>query len=107
MTPGFALAARWVIHTVGPLWSGGTHGESELLRSCYHSTLRLARDHDLRSLAFPSISTGAYGYPIDQAARIAVRSVRDGLHEPSSIESVVFVCFAADDLAVYEEVLAS
>jgi O-acetyl-ADP-ribose deacetylase (regulator of RNase III) len=76
ITPGFNLAARHVIHTVGPVWRGGSHGEAELLASCYRTALALALQHQVRSIAFPAISCGAYGYPLDQAAAIAVREVR-------------------------------
>jgi O-acetyl-ADP-ribose deacetylase (regulator of RNase III) len=76
ITPGFNLRARYVIHTVGPVWRGGTHGEPALLASCYRTALELARQHDLRTIAFPAISCGVYGYPLDQAAAIAVRETR-------------------------------
>jgi O-acetyl-ADP-ribose deacetylase len=105
LTPGFQLRARYVIHTVGPVWSGGTHGEPELLRRCYRRSLRLAVEQDVRSIAFPSISTGAYGYPIEQAAALAVAAVRQGVDEASSLELVRFVCFSAADLAVYRRLL--
>jgi O-acetyl-ADP-ribose deacetylase (regulator of RNase III) len=107
ITPGFRLVARHVIHTVGPVWSGGTRGEPALLRSCYERSLALAVEHGLRSLAFPSISTGAYRYPIDRAARIAVDSVRSHAGSTTTLTLVRFVCFSAGDLAVYEELLAS
>lgn len=106
ITRAYELPARWVIHAVGPVWSGGARGEAELLRGCYESSLALAKQNNVRSIAFPSISTGAFGYPIELAARIAVQTVRSALALPTSVETVYFVCFTANDLAVYEEVLA-
>jgi len=100
ITPGFRLPARHVIHTVGPVWQGGTRGEAELLVSCYRESLALARAQGLSTLAFPSISTGAYGYPLAQAAAIAVNTVRA---EASGLREVVFCCFSASDLVVYEQ----
>jgi O-acetyl-ADP-ribose deacetylase (regulator of RNase III) len=105
-TRGYRLAAKHVIHTVGPVWSGGTRGEPELLRNCYVNSLALAARHGLRSIAFPSISTGAYRYPIEEAARIAVETVRGELQKPTSLELVRFVCFSAGDLSVYRKLLA-
>jgi O-acetyl-ADP-ribose deacetylase (regulator of RNase III) len=106
ITRGYRLPARWVVHTVGPVWSGGGRREAELLRGCYVHALALARGHDLRSIAFPSISTGAYGYPIEQAARIAVETVREQLAaDPGPIELVRFVCFSPGDLEVYRRAL--
>jgi O-acetyl-ADP-ribose deacetylase (regulator of RNase III) len=106
LTRGYRLPARHVIHTVGPVYAGGQSGEPKLLASCYRSALALARDHGLRSLAFPAISTGVYGYPIEAATRVAVSAVREALAEPGPVELVRFVCFSARDLAVYEKVLA-
>ena len=105
ITSGHRLPARHVIHTVGPVWNGGKRGEPELLRSCYERTMELANEHGIRSIAFPSISTGAYRYPIDEAARIAVRAVRSCLDEPTTVELVRFVCFSDSDLAVYRATL--
>jgi O-acetyl-ADP-ribose deacetylase (regulator of RNase III) len=107
LTPGYRLRARYVIHTVGPVWSGGTQGEPELLRRCYLRSLRLAAERDIRSIAFPSISTGAYRYPIEQAAAIAVAAVREAAKHERSIELVRFVCFSAADLAVYQRLLGA
>lgn len=106
ITKGYRLPAKWVIHTVGPVWSGGKRREPALLRSCYERSLALAAQREIRSVAFPSISTGAYGYPIDQAARIAVGAVRAFLEKPTSLELVRFVCFSAGDLEVYRTLLA-
>ncbi len=93
LTRGYRLPARYVIHTVGPVWSGGTRREPELLRRCYVTSLELANAHGIASVAFPSISTGAYRFPIEQAARIAVETVRAVLQRPTSVELVRFVCF--------------
>lgn len=107
ITQGYRLKAKHVIHTVGPVWRGGERGEPELLRRCYFSSLALAAKHDLRSIAFPSISTGAYGYPIDDAGPLAVAAVREWLQVPSSVELVRFVCFSEQDLAVYRRALTA
>jgi len=105
ITQGYRLPARYVIHTVGPVWSGGKRREPELLRSCYVESLRLAAEHAVKSIAFPSISTGAYRYPIEQAAGIAVETVRAELQRPTSVELVRFVCFSRSDLEVYRNLL--
>jgi O-acetyl-ADP-ribose deacetylase len=105
LTPGFALPARCVIHTVGPVWHGGERGEAQLLASCYRNALRLAAEHQLRSIAFPSISTGIYGYPAEQAAGIAVATVREEVARLPRIERVLFCCFSAADLARYRDLL--
>ena len=107
ITRGYRLAARYVIHTVGPVWSGGGRGEPELLRGCHENALRLARGHGVASVAFPSISTGAYRYPIEQAASVAVEAVRRELREPGPVELVRFVCFSAGDLQVYRRLLGA
>jgi O-acetyl-ADP-ribose deacetylase (regulator of RNase III) len=106
LTRGYRLPARYVIHTVGPVWHGGRSGEPDLLASCYRRSLELAAKYGLASVAFPSISTGVYGYPIESAATVAVSSVRASLPSLPAIEDVVFCCFSAGDLAVYERVLA-
>ena len=92
-TKGHRLPAKWVIHTVGPVWHGGRRGEDELLANCYRNSLALAVDLGIKSIAFPSISTGAYGFPLERATEIAVSEVRDFLGRESSIEKVVFACF--------------
>lgn len=97
ITPGFQLPARYVIHTVGPVWHGGKSGEEALLRSCYDSSLRLAADYDLSSIAFPAISTGIYGYPFDRASLVAIDAVRSFLREAESIERVIFTLFSQHD----------
>ena len=105
LTKGYRLPARYIIHAVGPVWRGGSNGEPELLASCYRRSLELAAAHEIRSLAFPSISTGIYGYPIELAATVAVTTVRSSLREFAGIEEVIFCCFSANDLAIYEGVL--
>ena len=103
LTQGYRLPAKYVIHTVGPVWHGGAQGEAELLSSCYRRSLEVAAAHSIRSIAFPSVSTGVYGYPFEQAAAVAVDTVRAVLKETPSIEEVVFCCFSAGDLAVYKK----
>ena len=106
ITRGYRLPARHVIHAVGPVWRGGSAGEPELLASCYRRSLELAAERGVGSVAFPSISTGIYGYPVEPAARVAVAAVRATVPRLPAIEEVVFCCFSADDLRVYERVLA-
>jgi O-acetyl-ADP-ribose deacetylase (regulator of RNase III) len=102
MTRGYRLKARHVIHAVGPVWKGGHSGEAELLASAYRTSLLLAQEHGLASIAFPAISCGVYGYPLDQAARIALRTVSDFLKDSPHIERVYHVCFGASVLAAYQ-----
>jgi len=110
ITKGYNLPARWVIHTVGPVWRGGGGGEEALLASCYRRSLELAGHYAARTIAFPSISTGVYGYPIARAASVAVTTVREVLAEGAggvgAIERVVFCCFSKGDLSVYRGMLA-
>lgn len=101
ITPGFNLSARYVIHAVGPVWQGGSANEAELLASCYRASLDLAADYRLESLAFPCISTGIYGYPIQEATEIALRTVRQQVPRHSGIELIRFVCFSEGDFEVY------
>lgn len=105
ITPGFRLPARHVIHTVGPVWRGGAQGEPAQLASCYRRSIALAAAQGAATLAFPCIGTGVYGYPFEPAARVAVAAVRDALAGAASLREVIFCCFSADDLAVYESVL--
>ena len=105
ITPGFRLPATYVIHTVGPVWSGGDRGEDALLAGAYRSSLELARDHDAASVAFPAISTGAYGYPLEAATRIALAETLAFLEGHESPSSVTFVCFDEATRGVYESVL--
>lgn len=105
LTGGYRLPAKFIIHTVGPVWRGGQHGEPELLASCYRRSLQAAARKGVRSIAFPSISTGIYGYPIDQAARVAIATVAAMLPKVPTIETVIFCCFSEADFAVYEVAL--
>ncbi|MBV9832756.1 MAG: O-acetyl-ADP-ribose deacetylase [Alphaproteobacteria bacterium] len=102
ITKGYRLKARHVIHTVGPVWNGGDHGEAGLLASCYRNVLGLAEKHGLQSIAFPAISTGIYRYPAEEATRIAIETVRDG----PPIERVIFCCFGPPMHALYVRTLA-
>ncbi|HKR79121.1 MAG TPA: O-acetyl-ADP-ribose deacetylase [Nitrospira sp.] len=105
LTKGYRLAARHVIHTVGPVWHGGRQGEPMLLASCYRRCVELAREHGLTTMAFPAISAGIYGYPLDEAASIAVSTMRQCAAEPTGISEVIFCCFSHGDLRVYEALL--
>jgi len=105
LTKGYRLPAKFIVHTVGPVWRGGTHGEPELLASCYRNSLRVAADNGAHSIAFPCISTGVYGYPVELAARIAVETVRSSLPRLGSIREVIFCCFSAGDFAVYQRLV--
>ena len=106
MTKGYNLPANYVIHTAGPVWQGGSHGEAELLTSCYQRCLEIAVEHDLTSIAFPAISTGVYHYPAGDAARIAVATVRDFIAIPSSLRDIIFCCFSDRDYAIYAKLLS-
>ncbi len=107
ITRGYRLLAKHVIHAVGPVWRGGTRSEPELLASCYRRALELAREHDVRTIAFPAISCGVYGYPLDRAAGVAVGEVGAFLERESSIEKVCFVCFSPPVEAAYQAALAA
>lgn len=107
ITAGFQLPARYVIHTVGPVWHGGGQNEAQLLASCYRRSLALAQQHNCASIAFPCISTGVYGYPLRPAAEIAIRTCREHAHTHPLPAHILFCCFSATDLAVYEELLAA
>jgi len=104
ITRGYRLKAKHVVHAVGPVWHGGSRREPELLRSCYRTSLALARDHGLASIAFPSISTGAYGYPIELAAAVAQSAVRAFLERSAVPDRVIFCCFSESDREVYLDV---
>lgn len=106
LTRGYHLPARYVIHTVGPVWRGGEQGEPELLASCYRRSLEIAGTNSMESIAFPCISTGIYGYPVEQAAAVAVATVRTTLASFATIREVIFCCFSQRDLAIYQALLA-
>lgn len=106
ITRGYRLPARHVIHTVGPVWSGGGHGEPQLLASCYRESLRLAAENGARTVAFPAISCGVYGYPVEQAARVAVAAIRDYLSRDERIHKVYLTCFGDDVYRAYTAALA-
>jgi O-acetyl-ADP-ribose deacetylase len=105
ITPGFRLPARHVIHTVGPVWRGGTHGEVAILASCYRESMTLAGNAGARSIAFPSISTGAYGFPVDRAARIAIDVLRHEAVRWPNLETIRMVCFGNDTYEAYARVI--
>jgi O-acetyl-ADP-ribose deacetylase len=105
ITRGHRLPARWIIHTVGPVWKGGDRGEAALLASCYESSLRVAAENNLRSIAFPAISTGAYAYPLKLATTIAISSVRRMTSQSDSFDEVVFCCYSGEHLAIYKRIL--
>lgn len=104
ITPGFRLPAKWVIHTVGPVWRGGNHGEAALLANCYRRSLEVALKHGVKTIAFPGISTGVYGYPKDEAAKIAVMIMRE---YESKFEEIIACGFSAGDQALYEKLLTA
>lgn len=106
-TPGYLLPARYVIHTVGPIWQGGTHGEAEQLRNCYRNSLRIAMDLRLISIAFPSISTGVFGYPFQKAAQVAVAAIQEFPLEQTGLDEVIFCCFSEKDQQYYAHLLNS
>ncbi|MEI8595188.1 macro domain-containing protein [Photobacterium sp. Hal280] len=107
ITPGYQLPARWVIHTVGPVWQDGAHHEAELLASCYRQSLALADEVGASTIAFPCISTGVYGFPQQLAASIAVQTVRQSLEGQSTPGKVYFVCFSQEDTDIYRRLLRS
>lgn len=105
ITKGYRLPASAVIHTVGPVWRGGGHGEAGKLAACYRNSIRLAAAHGCRSVAFPAISTGVYGYPVAEAAAIAIAAACDALQREPSIAEVIFCCFSEEDLKIYRNQL--
>jgi len=105
ITGAYQLKAKHIIHTVGPIWGGGGRGEPATLASCYERSLRLAVHHGLRSVAFPSISTGAYGFPLDLAAPIAIRTVREFTARSGELDQVIFCCLSAKDYSFYRQLL--
>jgi len=102
ITPGFNLPAKWVVHAVGPVWRGGSHGEAELLAGCYRHSMQLARDAGARSIAFPAISTGVYGYPKDAAANIAIQTIGESI---AHFDRIIICCFTNADAGVYRKAL--
>nr|WP_272890778.1 O-acetyl-ADP-ribose deacetylase [Stutzerimonas sp. S1] len=107
LTPGFRLPARYIIHTVGPIWRGGAHGEPTQLAACYRNSLALADSHELASIAFPAISCGIYGYPAEQAAEVAVTALQQALDGASHVRRVVLVAFSAEQEALYRRLLGA
>lgn len=105
LTSGGNLKAKYVIHTVGPIWRGGNYGEATLLRNAYLNTLRLALDYKIRTISFPSISTGAYSYPMEKASVIAINTTRDFLLQNTGLTEVLFVLFSPEDFQIYAEAL--
>ncbi len=103
ITSAYKLRAEYVIHTPGPIWRGGNRGEAELLANCYKNSLKLAREHDITSISFPSISTGVYRYPVEQAARIAIREIMTFLEHDKDMEKIQMVCFDEETFRVYEK----
>ena len=106
ITPGFQLPAKYVIHTVGPVWHGGRRGEAAQLASCYRRSVELALEYGLHSMTFPAISTGVYGYPVNDAAQIAVTTVQAAAYD-SCLQEIIFCCFSASDLEIYQRLLTA
>jgi len=106
ITRGYKLPAKFVIHTVGPVWSGGASGESQLLASCYRRSLEISVERNLASIAFPSISTGVYRYPIQKAAKIAINVITTFVQRPCSLKHVILCCYSEEDLQIYGQLLA-
>ena len=105
LTKAYDLRARWIIHTVGPVWRGGNEGEPELLAACYASSLQLAAEHNIRSIAFPAISTGAYAYPLELATNTAVSTIKAFTDRAGGFEEVIFCCYSGEDFSVYKRTL--
>lgn len=99
------LPSKFVIHTVGPVWNGGTKGEAELLQNAYHNSLQLATENNLKTIAFPNISTGIYGYPLEAAAEVALQATQNFLAQNDTIQEVIFVCFSKDNYEIYKTLL--
>ena len=107
ITKGYRLPAKFIIHTVGPVWRGGGYDEAQSLAACYRRSLELAAQHDVISIAFPGISTGIFAYPIDAAAQVAFATVKEFMRAPTSIQEVIFCCFSEKDYALYTNLLAA
>jgi O-acetyl-ADP-ribose deacetylase len=102
LTKGYKLPAKYVIHTVGPVWHGGDSHEEQMLENCYRNSLQVALQHGIKTIAFPSISTGVYGFPIERAARIALRTVKAFLEKEAGLQRIIFVCFGNRDFQLYQ-----
>lgn len=107
ITKGYNLPAKFVIHTVGPVWDGGNNNEDELLRNCYLNSLKLAIQNQIKTLAFPAISTGVYRFPLERAVKIAIKTVKDFLSNDDSLEKVIFVCFDENTETIYKRALSN
>ena len=107
ITKGYNLSAKYVIHTVGPVWSGGNKQERELLKSCYYTALELAREYNIKTIAFPSISCGVYRFPIEEACKIAISTVKEYLNNYDGFEKVIFINPSEDIVEIYEKILTS
>lgn len=105
ISPGFNLPAKYIIHTVGPVWNGGKNNEGNLLASCYNNSLKLAVENEIKTIAFPAISTGVYSFPLERATKIAVNEVKKFLEKNESIEKIIFVCFDEETYQVYKNIL--
>ncbi len=105
ITQGYNLIAKWVIHTVGPIWRGSNQGEDELLASCYRRSLEIAASYNLRNIALPAISTGVYRFPVERATTIAITEVKNFLQQDTSVEQVVFVCFNRESYTCYQQMI--
>jgi O-acetyl-ADP-ribose deacetylase (regulator of RNase III) len=105
ISPGFKLQAKYIIHTVGPVWNGGKNNEDKLLANCYKNSLKLAVENGIKTIAFPAISTGVYGFPLERATKITVTEIKKFLEKNESIEKVIFVCFDEETYEVYENIL--
>jgi O-acetyl-ADP-ribose deacetylase (regulator of RNase III) len=105
ISPGFNLPAKYVIHTVGPIWKDGNHNEDEMLANCYKNSLEMAVENDVKTIAFPSISTGAYNFPLERAAKIAVNEVIQFLEKNDTLEKIIFVCFDDKTINIYTSIL--
>jgi len=106
ISPGFKLPAKFIIHTVGPVWNGGKNNEDELLANCYKNSLKIAAENGVKTIAFPAISTGVYRFPLERATKIAVNEVKKFLERNEPIEKVIFVCFDEETYAVYKKFLS-
>jgi O-acetyl-ADP-ribose deacetylase (regulator of RNase III) len=105
ISPGFNLPAKYIIHTVGPIWKDGNHDEDEMLANCYKNSLEMAVENDVKTIAFPSISTGAYNFPLERAAKIAVNEVIQFLEKNDTLEKIIFVCFDDKTINIYTSIL--